>query len=849
MGPRSVGESVVGVGLPQEVRGRWAGRMGQQTTRYHRVLRLAAFGLCIGVFVGVVGPGSPSGLADPAVLSPAVAAELAAASDRLANIETKLDSLVDRQRIAAGDRSTVVAERDAVTVTLTELDGTSTALGDRAGSLVLTAGESDRYAARQRAVAVSEWLRAGQLRQVVEGFAAQLYVGRASDPSVLAAVLDQFDPVHPTTPRKTRAKIYGRDAAQTIAQEAAAHQTAGDTANRSAKDAAAAATQARADADTARAALDETGRQRLDLETRQAALDTRLSELDTELATIGVGIAALETERSELIEQIHQLRETPNQPAAPPPQPKPSTTGSDTAAAVSPAGIDPVLYRALTAAQAAAGLQRPACGVDWAVLAAITETESDLARYGGAAISPDGAVAPAILGIRLDGTTPGTATIVDTDRGTLDGDTQFDRAVGPFQFIPSSWDLFARDANRDGTADPHNVHDAAAAAAEHLCRAGWEFADPGQAARAIYGYNPSWSYVATILDRADTWRATIAPPPPATTTTTTAPPPAADNPTTTTTTAGPATGEPQAPPGPVGPFSLPVERAVIDADPTALAVPHHDYPAWDLPLPQGTPLYALTSGTVTGTTDDGRCGVGLVVATADRWTWTYCHATTLNVTTGTQVTAGQQVATSGNTGNTYGPHLHLQIKDPAGVLVCPQPLLAAIHQNQAPPPTSTSCIAIDTAEQRLASDAPPTSRPDPGAAAQPSNTTTRPATAATPTPPTGPTGPVGPTTTASSAGAAPPSAPARPAAPRAGRPVERLEPPIGIAAHPPRGSTAPANLAAGPPPPANTATKTPAPAMARKPTTTTMAASPAPGPTERGPVKKPSGPHQPAVGP
>jgi membrane-bound lytic murein transglycosylase B len=43
-----------------------------------------------------------------------------------------------------------------------------------------------------------------------------------------------------------------------------------------------------------------------------------------------------------------------------------------------------------------------------------------------------------IYGIPLDGR-DGVAVVRDTDHGKLDGDPNFDRAVGPMQFIPSTW--------------------------------------------------------------------------------------------------------------------------------------------------------------------------------------------------------------------------------------------------------------------------------------------------------------------------------------------------------------------------------------------------------------------------
>ena len=102
-----------------------------------------------------------------------------------------------------------------------------------------------------------------------------------------------------------------------------------------------------------------------------------------------------------------------------------------------------------------------------------------------------------ILGPVLNG--GAFAAIRDTDNGRYDGDRTWDRAVGPMQFIPSSWALYSRDANGDGTADPHNVDDAALASAGYLCAGDRDLRNTATLRRAVFGYNHSWDYVATVL--------------------------------------------------------------------------------------------------------------------------------------------------------------------------------------------------------------------------------------------------------------------------------------------------------------------------------------------------------------
>lgn len=123
--------------------------------------------------------------------------------------------------------------------------------------------------------------------------------------------------------------------------------------------------------------------------------------------------------------------------------------------------------------------------------------------------------------------------------------------------------------------------------------------------------------------------------------------------------------------------------------------PHHDYPAWDWGIPVGTPLYAIRGGRVTATTywpynwwDHGcgsaavgcsSCGIGVTIEDDTGARWNYCHADALMVATGDNVGAGQQILSSGNTGRSSGPHLHLQIRTADGVLRCPQSLLRSLR--------------------------------------------------------------------------------------------------------------------------------------------------------------------------
>ncbi|MFJ4562865.1 lytic murein transglycosylase [Streptomyces caelestis] len=138
--------------------------------------------------------------------------------------------------------------------------------------------------------------------------------------------------------------------------------------------------------------------------------------------------------------------------------------------------------------------EAPGCRLRWQLLAAIGQVESGQAR--GGRVASDGTTVAPILGPRLDGVA--FALIRDTDGGAHDGDTAYDRAVGPMQFIPSTWARWGADGNGDGRTDPNNVFDAALAAGRYLCAGGRDLSVPAQLDRAILGYNHSTAYLRTV---------------------------------------------------------------------------------------------------------------------------------------------------------------------------------------------------------------------------------------------------------------------------------------------------------------------------------------------------------------
>jgi len=151
------------------------------------------------------------------------------------------------------------------------------------------------------------------------------------------------------------------------------------------------------------------------------------------------------------------------------------------------------------------GAERPECGLPWWLLAGIGRVESGHGTFADSELDPAGTARPAIVGIALDGGS-GTAVITDTDGGSYDGDTVSDRAVGPMQFIPSTWARYAADGNGDGVTDPQNLYDAAHAAGDYLCTAGGDLRSDAGIQRAVFAYNHSDAYVRLVLDFTNDYR-------------------------------------------------------------------------------------------------------------------------------------------------------------------------------------------------------------------------------------------------------------------------------------------------------------------------------------------------------
>lgn len=191
------------------------------------------------------------------------------------------------------------------------------------------------------------------------------------------------------------------------------------------------------------------------------------------------------------------------------PRPPKAGTRQSPAAARSwaEAGVPATVLAAYRKAEAALRRTDPGCHLPWQLLAAIGKVESGQA--GGGRVDAHGATLTPILGPVLNG--QGFATVRDTDGGAYDGDATYDRAVGPMQFIPSTWAHWGRDGNGDGRRDPGNVFDAALAAGSYLCAGSRDLSVTADLDRAILSYNHSDTYLRTVLSWLEFYRKGIHP--------------------------------------------------------------------------------------------------------------------------------------------------------------------------------------------------------------------------------------------------------------------------------------------------------------------------------------------------
>ena len=164
----------------------------------------------------------------------------------------------------------------------------------------------------------------------------------------------------------------------------------------------------------------------------------------------------------------------------------------------SASGIPAAALAAYQRAETVINAADKSCHLPWQLVAAIGRVESDHGRANGNTLDDDGLATPGIYGIALNGKN-NTQAISDTDAGQYDADARWDRAVGPMQFIPSTWSVVGVDGDNDGKRNPQDIDDAALASAVYLCSGPDDLStDAGQRA-SVFRYNHSDEYVDLVL--------------------------------------------------------------------------------------------------------------------------------------------------------------------------------------------------------------------------------------------------------------------------------------------------------------------------------------------------------------
>lgn len=173
----------------------------------------------------------------------------------------------------------------------------------------------------------------------------------------------------------------------------------------------------------------------------------------------------------------------------------------------SAAGLPVPALRGYASAELTLRTEQPGCHLGWNTLAGIGWIESQHGTLGGRVLQEDGRPSRPILGPALDGSGAYAAIRSTPSSSAWHGDRTWEHAVGPLQFLASTWRRWGADGDGDGTADPRDLDDAALAAGRYLCADGHDLATDGGWTAAVHSYNHDQRYVANVANAASAYAA------------------------------------------------------------------------------------------------------------------------------------------------------------------------------------------------------------------------------------------------------------------------------------------------------------------------------------------------------
>lgn len=168
------------------------------------------------------------------------------------------------------------------------------------------------------------------------------------------------------------------------------------------------------------------------------------------------------------------------------------------------AGIPATAMSAYGNAELRMDKAQPSCRLSWNTLAGIGWIESHHGTIDDRVLLADGTSEPPVIGPALDGN--GFAAIRSTpESARWHGDSTWEHAVGPLQFIRSTWEKWGSDGDGDGVATPMDLDDAAWTAARYLCADGKDLASSAGWNAAVRSYNHDNTYVVNVAAAASTY--------------------------------------------------------------------------------------------------------------------------------------------------------------------------------------------------------------------------------------------------------------------------------------------------------------------------------------------------------